>query len=141
MVLGGALAASTFLPGLWIEIMSEIERNRSSGAVRIARLGVELVSLLGIWIFHYGLVTLVGCYGLWNLSKWGLVYSRVLSIANSIFAGLGLLVVIILGIPGITASLVTTVICIFIVLYLYTIIPSWNRWGIYFRQIQERTTA
>jgi hypothetical protein len=36
MVLGGALAASTFLPGLWIEIMSEIERNRSSGAVRIA---------------------------------------------------------------------------------------------------------
>jgi hypothetical protein len=81
-------------------------------------LATALLELLGLLVFHYGLLLLVACYGLWTFRKWGLSLARGMAIA---FVVLNLVVIIISLVcrAGIMASLVGLVISAGILVYLY----------------------
>lgn len=83
-----------------------------------ARLVSEGVGFLGILIFHYGMLLMVACYGLWTSRRWGLSLARGLAVAS---VGLNVITVIITLITrvGIVASLVSMVISAGILVYLY----------------------
>ncbi len=81
-------------------------------------LAAAFLEFIGLLVFHFGLILLVACYGLWTYRKWGLSLARGLAVAS--FA-LNVLIFI-LGIisrAGIVAGLIGMVISAGILVYLY----------------------
>lgn len=72
----------------------------------------------GLLTFHYGLLTLVACYGLWTFRKWGIVLGRAMAIAGVVFSVIGVIASV-ASHAGIFASVVGLAISSVILAYLF----------------------
>lgn len=77
-----------------------------------------LIDLAGVLLFHLGLLTIVACYGLWNLRGWGLSLSRPLAAVFVVFNCLGLVLSIYTRVC-VTSTIVALVISIAVADYLF----------------------
>lgn len=107
-VMGGALGRTT-------EATRDMFPFRGFGE---AALQAVILEFLGVMVFHYGLLLLVACYGLWTYRRWGLSLARGLSVA-SVVLNLVTLITCIVYRAGIVASLVGVLISAGILVYLY----------------------
>jgi hypothetical protein len=99
----------------------EIEGSRgmfSSGEMSDPGTQTALAVFSGILSFHFGLLLLVACYGLWTFRRWGLSLARGLAIASVV---LNVIVFFIIPLNRTTflALLIGLVIGVGIVVYLY----------------------
>ena len=108
------------MAGLGGSVSSELSRGLGSLAREPAR-GIalfEFVGLLGLLLFHYGLLLLVAGYGLWTNRRWGLVLARPLAIASVVLGAIALTSCI-MNRAVIVASAVNLIVSVRILLYLY----------------------
>jgi len=77
-----------------------------------------LLEILGLLVFHYGLLLLVTCYGLWTFRRWGLSWAKSLAVGNAILVLIGLVISVVTRV-GIVASVVGVFISAGILAYLY----------------------
>ena len=95
--------------------------NNPFGEVRQAgqsAAALELLSFVGLVLFHYGLLTLVACYGLWTFRRWGFILARATAVAGVV---LSLIAVVfnIVYLTGILAGVVCLIISVVILVYLF----------------------
>ena len=95
--------------------------NNPFGEVRQAgqsAAALELLSFVGLVLFHYGLLTLVACYGLWTFRRWGFILARATAVAGVV---LSLIAVVfnIVYLTGILAGVVGLIISVVILVYLF----------------------
>ena len=67
-----------------------------SRRLEAALLATELMGLVGLLLFHYGLLLELACYGLWTFRRWGLLLAKILAVLQ-----------VIGGLIGFVAPLVT----------------------------------
>ncbi len=91
-----------------------LDRGPAGGAV-LAVLGIEFA---GVLLFHYGLLLLVACYGLWTFRRWGVPLARALAIVGVVL-GLIILIVSIVSRAGVVAGVVGLLANAAILVYLY----------------------
>jgi hypothetical protein len=96
-------------------LLGELKREGATALV-LAELG-------GLFIFHYGLLSLVACYGLWTFRKWGIVLARAMAAVNVVLAVVGLIASIVSHV-GILAGVVGLVISTVIMAYLFAGAPG-----------------
>jgi len=89
--------------------------SRSGTAAALMSLVMELIGLL---IFHLGLLTLVACYGLWTFRKWGLSLAKIVAFVNAALNLIGLVICLVTRV-GIVASLGNSFVSVAILVYLY----------------------
>jgi hypothetical protein len=96
----------------------EITRNMFGSRGLGSSLEVVFLELLGLLIFHYGLLLLVACYGLWTFRRWALSLAKGLAI---VFVVLNILVFIITLVNrmGIVLSVAGMFISVGILVYLF----------------------
>ena len=104
-VMVGAAAAGEGRPGFGVA--------SGHGAIVAA-----LVEFLGLLLFHFGLLILVTCYGLWTFRKWALCLAKVLAVAFVVLILVGFVGSLISRV-GIVSNLVNLGISIAVVVYLY----------------------
>jgi len=69
-------------------------------------------------LFHYGLLLLVACYGLWTFRKWGISLARGLAIVFVLLNILALIITLV-NRTGIVACVAGVFISVCIMVYLY----------------------
>ncbi len=79
---------------------------------------LEAVQFLALVLFHYGVLLLVACYGLWTFRAWGLSLARILAIVSAALNLIGVVAAIVLR-AAIVASLAGLVISLLVLGYLY----------------------
>jgi len=89
-----------------------------SKIARAGSLAMAALEFLGLLLFHYGLLLMVACYGLWTYRRWGLSLARGLAVASVVLNGIALIITLVTR-AGIVVSLVGTVISAGILVYLY----------------------
>jgi hypothetical protein len=105
--MGGAVGGAT-----------EITRNMF-GSLRLgSALEAVLLEVLGVMLFHYGLLLLVACYGLWTFRKWGISLARGLAIVFVLLNILALIITLV-NRTGIVACVAGVFISVCIMVYLY----------------------
>ena len=90
----------------------------SRGFTSAGALVGALFELLGLLLFHYGLLLLVACYGLWTFRRWGLSLARGLAVA-SVVLNVVVFIISLISRAGIVATLVGAVTSVGILVYLY----------------------
>lgn len=82
--------------------------------------GVEVLifELGGLLLFHYGLLLLVSCYGLWTYRRWGLSLARGLAV-TSVVLSVGALVICLYTRAGIVGCVLGLALSVWILIYLY----------------------
>jgi len=77
-----------------------------------------LMEFLGLLLFHFGLLTLVTCHGLWTNRHWGLQLAKGVALAFTVLTALGFIATIVTR-TGILTTLANLAISIGIVIYLF----------------------
>jgi hypothetical protein len=93
----------------------QLELHEAAGA---GLLLFELLGLLGLLLFHYGLLLLVASYGLWTFRRWGITLARVLAIIGVVGCFIELIVAMVTR-AGIVVDVVGLVTSALILVYLY----------------------
>jgi hypothetical protein len=90
------------------------------GPSNVGELGGQmlLMEFMGVLLFHYGLLLMVACYGLWTFRRWGLSLARGLAIAFVVVNILCFVIALVYR-TGIVVSVVGVFISAGIVVYLY----------------------
>ena len=55
-----------------------------------AAIATELMGLVGLLWFHYGLLLELACYGLWTYRRWGPSLAKIMAVVNVIGSLIGL---------------------------------------------------
>ncbi len=76
------------------------------------------MGLVGLLVFHYGLLLELACYGLWTYRRWGLSLAKILAMLQLIGSLIGLVASLVMRV-GIVSALTSLVISVGIVVYLY----------------------
>ncbi len=79
---------------------------------------MELVAVLGLLLFHLGILTELACHGLWTFRSWGLSLAKILAVVNVIGSLIGLVWALV-TLAGVVASLAGLVINAGILVYLF----------------------
>ena len=103
--MGGALA----------EIFEEVGLEEAERAPRVVSV---LLEFAGVLLFHYGLLILVTCYGLWTFRRWGVTMGRALAIVSLVLNTI-LFIICLVSRVGVVISVVSLLISLGILLYLY----------------------
>jgi len=77
-----------------------------------------LLEFLGLLLFHFGLLTLVTCHGLWTNRHWGQPLAKGVALALTVLTALGFIATIVTR-TGILTTLANLAISIGIVIYLF----------------------
>ena len=113
-MMGGALGGAIGKAGDMLDLDSRDLRELS----RAGGLAMALLELIGLLLFHYGLLLIVACYGLWTFRRWGLVLARGLAIASVVLNVIVLIVALVTR-AGIVVGMAGLVISAGILVYLY----------------------
>ncbi len=83
-----------------------------------AAIATELMGLVGLLWFHYGLLLELACYGLWTYRRWGPSLAKIMAVVNVIGSLIGLVAALVMR-AAIVGTLAGLVISVGIVFYLY----------------------
>jgi len=118
IVLGSVLfSASSFLGGA-ASALSERGGFGMGHEMGQSAAQMEFSSLVGLGIFHYGLLTLVACYGLWTFRRWGFALARAVAVVAVLVSLTGLVVSIAYR-TGILAGIVGLIVSAVILAYVF----------------------
>jgi hypothetical protein len=79
---------------------------------------MEVVAVLGLLLFHLGILTELACHGLWTFRSWGLSLAKILAVVYVIGSLIGLVWALVM-LAGVIASLAGLVINGGILIYLF----------------------
>jgi hypothetical protein len=114
-IIGGLflLYAASFTGSMITTFGKETFSEMQGGLIRLL-----FVEFLGVLVFHFGLLTMVACYGLWTMRKWGLKLAKQLSVVYAILNLLTFTFAIVTRV-GIIANLAGFIVSVVITIYLY----------------------
>ena len=121
LVIGLCLSGLGFLSGFvsLSEVLASGATETFRAASLLARLGEELIVLVGFLILGYALVLIATCYGLWTFQAWARNSGRWIAIGNLVVVGLQFCFCLIVGVPALLVNLGHAAISALIAVYIF----------------------